>query len=644
MNQFEDVKQYFKTPLQEFVFYDKYSRYRYDLGRRETWSETVDRAVKYLKKLSDYKLPLSIYQKIHQYILEMKVMPSMRLLAMAGDAADRTNICLYNCSFVGVDSIDAFVEALLISMAGCGVGFSVEKKYVNELPFVPRYYYYHTNKHVIEDSTEGWAEALRLHLNGLFGVGTGYDIGEVIQFDYSQIRPAGSVLKIKGGRASGPEPLKETMDFITSIFHEAQGRQLRSIEVHDIMCSIGQCAVAGGVRRTAMISLFDSSSTRMMMAKSGKYNNYRWNANNSVVWPEKGINRDQFDNFFDTMYAGMTGEPGIFNIKAIRENAPERRKSELIDGVNPCGEIALRNMQFCNLTSVICRQDDTLTSLIEKVYVASIIGTIQSMATNFPGLRPQYKLNCEEERLLGVDLNGQMDCPLLYNDISGVIREQLRDVAVLSNKETANNLGINPSTAVTCVKPNGNSSQLLDCSSGMHPRFSKFYIRNVRVGVNSPVYKVLFASGVPLIPENDQTWENMTTAIASFPVKSPDSAITRDGLTAIDLLEFWKLNKIHYTEHNPSTTIYYKENEKDIVKEWVWNNKDIIGGITLLPYSDAKFNNMPYIEIDEELYTVLMNKFPAYIKWELLEQFETEDMTTSSQELACGGKTSCEIL
>lgn len=644
MNPFEDVKQYFKTPLQEFVFYDKYSRYRYDLGRRESWSETVDRAVKYLKKLSDYKLPDTIYKKIHQYILEMRVMPSMRLLAMAGEAADRTNICLYNCSFVGVDSVDAFVEALLISMAGCGVGFSVEKKYVYRLPKVPRYYRYHIREYTIEDTTEGWAEALRLHLNGLFGIGSGYDVGEVIKFDYSKIRPAGSVLKIKGGRASGPEPLKETMDFITSICHDAQGRQLRPIEVHDIMCSIGQCAVAGGVRRTAMISLFDADSRSMMKAKTGEYHNYRWNANNSVVWPTTGISRDRFDYFFETMYDGMTGEPGIFNIKAMQENAPERRNGCLIAGVNPCGEIALRNMQFCNLTSVICRENDTRTTLIEKTYVAAIIGTIQSMATNFPGLRPQWKLNCEEERLLGVDLNGQMDCPILYNDTNGEVREELKQVAILSNREMSEVLGINPSVAVTCVKPNGNSSQLLDCSSGMHPRYSQFYVRTVRVGVDSPVYKVLFVSGVPLEPENGQTWENMKTAVASFPVKSPTNAITRDKLSAIDLLEFWKLNKVHYTEHNPSTTIYYKEEEKEVVKEWIWNNKDIVGGITLLPYSNAKFDKMPYVEIDEEEYIRLMEVFPHRIKWEMLEEFETEDMTTSSQELACSGKTSCEIL
>ncbi|NJO31585.1 MAG: hypothetical protein HC874_31545 [Richelia sp. SL_2_1] len=301
-----------------------------------------------------------------------------------------------------------------------------------------------------------------------------------------------------------------------------------------------------------------------------------------------------------------------------------------------CGEINLRDMQLCNLSSVICREEDTPASLMEKIRVATIIGSIQAMATNFNGFRHQWKQNCEEERLLGVDLNGQMDCPILVND-NGQLREELRDIAVLTNKEMSEYLGINPATAVTCVKPNGNSSQLLDCASGMHPRYSEFYIRNVRVNVNTPVYKVLFASGVPLVPENGQTWENMTVAVASFPVKSPHNSITRENLSAIDLLEFWRLNKEHYTEHNPSATIYYRESEKDDVKNWIWNNKNIIGGITLLPYSDAKFNNMPYVEITEDEYIEALSKFPDRIKWELLSEFELEDMTTASQELACSG-------
>ncbi|NJO31682.1 MAG: hypothetical protein HC874_32125 [Richelia sp. SL_2_1] len=336
MNPFSDMNYYFKSPLQEFVFIDKYSRYNYKLGRRESWRETVDRAVNYLKKLSEYKLPDNIYKKIHQYILELKVMPSMRLLAMAGPAAERNNLSIYNCSFIGVNSIDAFVEALLISMAGCGVGFSVEKKYVNQLPQVPTYHYYHRTKYIIEDTTEGWGEALRVHLYGLFGIGCGYDVGEVIEFDYSKIRPAGSPLKIKGGTASGPEPLKETFDFITSVFQKAQGRMLRPIELHDIMCSIGQCSIAGGMRRTAMISLFDHNDKNMLKSKTGKYNNYRWNANNSMVWPINGLDKVAFNNFFDILFDGMTGEPGIYSLQSAQLNAPTRRNGSLIVGVNPC--------------------------------------------------------------------------------------------------------------------------------------------------------------------------------------------------------------------------------------------------------------------------------------------------------------------
>ena len=628
MTSLAENSKYFPTPLQEFQFYDKYSRFRYDLGRRETWPETVDRAVDYLKKLSHYKLDTTVYNRIKRNILELKVMPSMRLMAMAGEAADRTNVSVYNCSFMGIDSIECFAEALYISMSGCGVGFSVEMKYIEQLPKLPTKFIDTDIVHVIDDSTEGWFEAIHYHMIHL------YD-GVVTKFDYSKLRPAGSILKTKGGRASGPQPLMDAIDFTTKIFKEAVSQEqtkLKPIQVHDIMCAIGQCAVAGGTRRTAMISLFDKDDDEMLNAKTGNYNNYRWNANNSIVWDDD-FSYSDYTKVMNNLFEKHNGEPGFWSSYSLSNTAPSRRNTKLIKGVNPCGEINLRNRQFCNLSSAICREDDTLETLTKKVELATIIGTIQSMATFFPLLRKEWKANCEEERLLGVDLNGQMDCPLLNRNPA--IRDYLKTVAIATNKQYARLLEINPSTAITCVKPNGNSSQLLDCASGMHPRYSKYYIRNVRVGVHTPVYKVLFMSGVPLVPENGQDWSNITTAVASFPVKSPDNAVTRDDLNAISLLEYWKSNKVYYTEHNPSVTVYYKPEEQEDVRNWIWLNRDIVGGITLLPYSDAKFDNMPYVEINEETYYKELAKFPKRIQWELLETYEREDQTTAAQEVAC---------
>jgi ribonucleoside-triphosphate reductase (thioredoxin) len=633
---FTDLESYFPTPLQAFIYLDKYSRYRYDLGRRETWPETVERVTNYLKELSDYQLDQDVYKRIYNNILDLKVMPSMRLMAMAGDAARRNNISIYNCSFMGVDSIDAFAEALYISIAGCGVGFSVEKKYISKLPNLPPRLEDSYSIYTIQDSSEGWYDAIRHHVGNL------YD-GLVHNYDYSKIRPAGSPLMIKGGRASGPDILRETIDYITSVFRIAVNNnfgKLKSYQVHDIMCSLGNCAVAGGVRRSAMISLFDKDDDDMMQAKTGDYNNYRWNANNTVVMPVDSTRQD-FDELMDTLFNGMTGEPGIYFKESDAATSPARRDYRLIEGLNPCGEIKLRHMQFCNLSSVICRNTDTLQTLTKKVEIATIIGTIQSMATNFPMLRSKWRENAEEERLLGVDLNGQMDCPILNR--SSRLRDYLKTVAIATNKQYSKKLGIVRSAAITCVKPNGNSSQLLDCASGMHPRYSKFYIRNVIVGVHTPVYKTLFASGVPMVPNTGQTWENMTTAVASFPIKSPEGSVLREDLNAIGLLEYWKVNKVFYTEHNPSCTIYYKEDEKEDVRQWIWNHKDLIGGITLLPYSGAKYENMPYVEITQEQYYEAMGKFPKRIRWELLEEFEKDDQTTSARELACMSGQSCEI-
>lgn len=624
---FDESDKYFPTQLQKFQFYDKYARFSYVHGRRETWVETVDRAVEFLKELSDFRLKPLTYARIRQAILEMKVMPSMRLLAMAGPAARRNNIAIYNCSYMPVDSIDSFVEALIISMSGCGVGYSVENEYIEKLPRIKRQSKNAVpTQYVIEDSTEGWAEALRTGLDHWFN-------GRDIHFNYSLIRPAGEVLRIKGGRASGPEPLKKMMEFARNKILARQGTTLRSLDAHDIMCAIGAAAVSGGVRRTAMIALFDYDDHEMRHCKDGDFwrkNNQRWNANNSAVWPNRKLTQAEIASFILDMVHSERGEPGIFNRQAAINTKPERRK-EARFGTNPCGEIVLRPFQFCNLSVAVARESDTLEDLKEKVELAAIIGTIQSKATHFPGLRPEWKKNCEEERLLGVDINGQLDCPAAMDAENQKILQQ---VAVEANEKVANLLGIAKSAAVTCVKPSGNSSQLLNCSPGLHARWSKYYIRNVRVGAHTPVFKVLKDAGVPMDPENGQDAENANTWVVHFPVKSPDAAITRNERTALEQCEYWLQNKVNYTEHNPSVTITYKPDEVLDIIGWTWENQDKIGGMTFLPAFDASFDQMPYMEIGKEEYEKLAAEFPV-IDFSKIYRYEEEDFTTAAQELAC---------
>ncbi|MCC6605617.1 MAG: HNH endonuclease [Anaerolineae bacterium] len=1095
---------YFPTQLQKFQFYDKYSRFNYDLGRRETWVETVNRATDYLKELSEYRLPADVYERVRQGILQMKVMPSMRLLAMAGPAARRNNIAIYNCSYMPVDSIDSFVEALIISMSGCGVGFSVERQYVEQFPRIARQSGKPAAMHLVGDSSEGWAEAVRIGLTAWFN-------GEDVKFDYSEVRPVGTPLRVKGGRASGPEPLRQMLDFARSRIISRQGGFLRPLDAHDIMCAVGDAAVSGGVRRTAMISLFDYDDLEMRHCKDGDFwrsNSQRWNANNSAVWPSRELSQAEITRFVLDMVESERGEPGIFNRKAAVENKPARRKAaefgtnpcvtgetlvavadgrghvpiaqlaaedkdvpvfcldnqgkmavrwlrhpritgrqkevytvtlddgstikvtgnhkfrlksgeyvaaedlqagdslhvmtrykasikdifaeanstsqdyvwvnngrqqnqaehrliaafhhntaiprgcvvhhkdfdasnntpenleilskldhdalhgeqmrgennpmvraatewtdeqwnsyrknmseavsgkangrysgitheqlkqhalylteqlgrrfstqdwqqyaqenglpqtfsawrqahlggvvglakwaalqlgydhvdadprvvqsyqrysemgydcEIIEGhlyiqkqcevcgqpflvslkqreagvcshscaskqqwerhhttmingiheahaerkaeiqqeqlkvyttlqfelervplkkewmtackeqavsaeiartsspfrtyadlqeaasmynhrvvsvefagyedvyngtvdefhnffvggwqsqtrngkdkwsyINnfQCGEILLRPYEFCNLSSAIARTDDTYETLKEKVELAAIIGTIQSMATHFPGLRPQWQQNSIEERLLGVDLNGQMDSPAAQ---APDIQEKLRQVAVDTNKEYAARLGINQSASVTCVKPSGNSSQLVNSSSGLHSRWAPYYIRNVRVGAHSPVFKVLQDAGAPMDPENGQTRDNAKTWVVHFPVKSPEGATTRNDRSALEQCEFWLQNKVHYTEHNPSVTITYRDHEVLDVIRWIWEHQDKIGGMAFLPAFDAQYDQMPYIEIAQEEYEQLAEKFPD-IDFSKIYRYEEEDLTTAAQELAC---------
>lgn len=955
--------------IQNFQYVDKYSRFNSELGRRETWEETVTRAVNFLRELSDNKLPIETYDRLWHGIHTMKVMPSMRLLASAGAQARRQNSSLYNCSYTPIDSIDAFVEILLLSMNGSGVGYSVESQYVNQLPVIkPKKGY--SFAHIVADSTEGWATSLRTALEAAY---EGYDV----IFDYSRVRPAGAVLKTKGGQASGPEPLQNLHQFIQQTFDNARGRRLTTLEAHDLACEIGTASISGGSRRTALISLFDRADPLMLSAKSGEFHPRRWNANNSAVWDDR-ITPQEFSKLFDEMIESNNGEPGIFNRDAAERTKPERREgavygtnpcfaagtlvhtrngdfpietligktvdvwdgnawytvdnfrvtgknqpmlrvtlqdgsslvvteyhkfikedgfrveahqlvvgdalaistapeshgnihengtylkgfmlgdgtqsrglpqlwlyntkyscqerllksaseipngevntnaSDIVDftmygesrkrmtgiapkkdsllpwvttyrkslppsifawdaeskiefiaglfdadataldskhgwgyqltsvnykmlqdvqsllktlGVNSklslsksagekdfddgygaydiqalwrlsisqknsvilaqkikfdrllsfsernvsyavkpkfsvvasiepdeesefvycctvdsthafgltcgilsaqCGEIVLRPNQLCNLSVVVARHDDTERTLREKVELATIIGTIQSMADNFPGLRKVWSDNSKEERLLGVDITGQMDSPEARKP---TVQRHLKDFALVINRYYAKKLGINPSAAVTTVKPSGNSAQLLDCSSGLHARWSKYYIRNIRVFAHSPVFQVLKASGVPMTPENGQDAATANTWVVPFPVASPKNAIVRNDMSALNQCGYWKSVKTHWTEHNPSVTITYKHDEVDTLRNWVWNNRDILGGMSFLPYSDSNYQQMPYEEIDATTYDRLSAKFPA-IDWSLLSKYEQYDMSTASQEMACVG-------
>ena len=631
---FAESDEYFPTQLQKFQYYDKYARFNYVHMRRETWVETVNRAIAFLRELSEDKLSDEDYERVRQGILTMQSMPSMRLLAMAGPAARRSNITIYNCSYMPVDSTDAFVEALIISMSGCGVGYSVERTYLEQLPRIQRQAGAVPIQYQVPDSADGWAEALRLGLNTWFNGGD-------VEFDYTLIRPAGAPLLTKGGRASGPEPLRKMLNFVRDRILARQGGFLRPLDGHDIMCAVGGAAVSGGVRRTAMIALFNFDDDEMRQCKNAKNivgNEQRWNANNSAVWPDQDLSQSEIARYLLEMVESGTGEPGIFSRRAaINTLSPRRKPADF--GTNPCGEIVLRPYQFCNLSIAVARPEDDLATLKEKVELATIIGTIQSMGTNFPGLRPMWQQNCEEERLLGVDINGQMDSELARDP---AVQRELRDHAVAVNKRYAEMLGINQSTSVTCVKPSGNSSQLLNCSPGVHPRWAPYYVRNVRVGTHTPVFKVLRDAGVPMDPENGQTADNATTWVAHFPVKAPADAITRNDRTALEQCKYWLQVKDNWTEHNPSVTITYRADEVlDIIK-WVWENQDKIGGMTFLPAFDAQYDQMPYEEIGEDEYTKRAATFPN-IDFSKLWRYEQEDYTTAAQELACLGG-SCDII
>lgn len=635
---FAEAATYFPTPLQQFQFFDKTSRFDPARGRRETWPESVDRAVEYLVELAP---PMAgwLRSEGRRAILAMESFPSMRLMAMAGPAARRQNLSIYNCSYVPIDDVAAFPEALIISMSGCGVGFSIEQRCITKLPTVAVQTGQHLGTHVVEDSTDGWADAVRA------GIDAWWLRGCDVDFDLSLVREAGTVLRTKGGRASGPEPLRRLLAFLRSTLLAAQGRQLESLECHDLVCAVGDAAVCGGMRRTAMLSLYSQGDQRMRAAKTGTYPEIRWNANNSEAWRRDPTDEEIVEQM-GALFAGRNGEPNIFSGVAASRTMPGRRREmwqadfgepvECSVGTNPCGEILLRPHGLCNLSICVARSWDTPESLRRKVRAAAIFGTIQATATNFPGLRPQWKRNAERERLLGVDITGQADCPLLRSPGAAALFAELRQVATETNAEIAAILGIAPAAAVTTVKPAGNSAALLDCGSGVHARYAPFYVRNARVSAHSPVYKVLRDAGVPLSPENGQSADTATTWVCAFPCRSPEGALVRADVSALAQLDHWLLNKRHWTDHNPSCTIYYRPDEEAEIVGWIKRHREEVGGLSFLPVSVDTYDQLPYVEISEDEYLRRVSSFPE-IDWSRIALHESSDQTTSSQEVVCTG-------
>ena len=628
------MSNYLPTDYQSFIALSRYAKY-YDGEGRENWGATVGR---YILNLVDNKADQATTDEIHNAILNLEVMPSMRALMTAGPALDRDNTAGYNCSYLPVDDPKSFDEAMYILLCGTGVGFSVERQYVSKLPEVPELFYSDTTV-VVKDSKEGWAKAFRQVLALLWA-------GEIPKWDVSRVRPAGARLKTFGGRASGPAPLVELFNFAITTFKNAQGRKLSSVECHDLMCFIGQIVVVGGVRRSAMISLSNLSDDRMRHAKSGQWwetASWRALANNSVSYTEKP-DMETFMREWMALVESKSGERGIFNREASKKQASKfgRRDATYEFGTNPCSEIILRPYQFCNLTEVVVRATDTVEDLARKVKLATILGTIQSSYTKFPYLRKVWTNNTEEERLLGVSLTGIMDNPLMTSANAGLEKtlEHLRNVAVATNSEWADRLGIPVSAAITCVKPSGTVSQLVDSASGIHARHSPYYVRTVRGDNKDPLTQFMKDRGVPNEP---CVMKGDTTTVFSFPVKSPSKAVTRNDMTAIEQLKMWLTYQRSWCEHKPSVTISVRDAEWMAVGAFVYEHFDEMSGVSFLPHSDHTYQQAPYQDCTKEEYEELLAKMPKHIAWSELTDYESEDNTAGSQTMACSGD-SCEIV
>ena len=629
------MNNYLPTDYQSFIALSRYAKY-YDGKGRETWGDTVQR---YMDNVVHPKAGKDSYVKaIGEAIMNLEVMPSMRAMMTAGPALDRDNTAGYNCSYLPVDDPKSFDEAMYILLCGTGVGFSVERQYVSNLPEVPELFYSDTVV-VVKDSKEGWAKAFRQVLALLWA-------GEIPKWDVSRVRPAGARLKTFGGRASGPAPLVELFNFAITTFKNAQGRKLSSVECHDLMCFIGQIVVVGGVRRSAMISLSNLSDDRMRHAKSGQWwetASWRALANNSVCYTEKP-DMETFMREWTALVESKSGERGIFNREASKKQAEkyDRRDPNYDFGTNPCSEIILRPYQFCNLTECVVRATDTIDDLERKVRLATILGTIQSSYTKFPYLRKVWANNTEEERLLGVSLTGIMDNPLMTTANAGLEKtlEHLRNVAVTTNAEWADRLGIPHSTAISCVKPSGTVSQLVDSASGIHARHSPYYIRTVRGDNKDPLTQFMKDKGVPNEP---CVMKGDTTTVFSFPVKSPEGAVTRNDMTAIEQLETWLTYQRHWCEHKPSVTISVRDSEWMEVGAFVYKHFDEMSGVSFLPHSDHTYQQAPYQDCSKEEHDELLSTMPKNIDWSDLSQYESEDNTAGSQTMACSGDT-CEIV
>ena len=621
---------------QQFIHKSRYARWIPEHGRRETWSETVFRYVSFWRDRE--QITVKEGQKLYDAIHNLEVMPSMRCMMTAGKALDKDNVAGFNCSYLHIDSPRSFDELMYVLMCGTGVGFSVERNFINKLPEIAESFHQTDSLIVVSDSKIGWASAFRELIAMLYA-------GKIPQWDVSRVRGSGERLKTFGGRASGPEPLVDLFNFCVEIFQKASGRKLTSIECHDVCCKIADIVVVGGVRRSALISLSNLSDQRMSKAKSGDWwrnEGHRRLANNSVAYTEK----PDFESFLSemqTMYESKAGERGIFSRVAAQKIAARngRRDADHEFGTNPCSEIILRSNQFCNLSEVVVRADDTLATLKKKVETAAIIGTLQATLTDFRYLRNLWKRNTEEEALLGLSLTGIMDHSVIgvSSDKTAQWLEELKLVAIKTNKKWAEKLGINQSVAITCVKPSGTVSQLVDSASGIHPRFSKYYIRRVRSDAKDPLAQFMSTAGFPV----EQDTMSPASLVYSFPVKSPKTSTTVKQVGAMQQLALWKTYQNSWCEHKPSITVYYTDDEFLQVAQWIWDNFDICSGISLLPVSDHVYQQAPYEDISVEKYKELVAEMPKDVDWSELEQYEMEDNTTGSQELACVGGA-CEIV
>jgi ribonucleoside-triphosphate reductase (thioredoxin) len=630
------ISNYLPTDYQSFIATSRYARWLNDENRRENWRETVER---FIANVVRGKADVRTEDDILFAMLNLEVMPSMRSVMTAGPALARDNTSGYNCAYLPVDDLKSFDEAMYILLCGTGVGFSVERQYVSKLPEVPELMFKSDTVIVVKDSKGGWAKGLRQLIALLYA-------GEIPAWDVSLVRPAGAKLKTFGGRASGPAPLVDLFNFVVNTFTNAKGRRLSSIECHDLMCKIGEVVVVGGVRRSAMISLSNLSDDRMRNAKSGnwwEHEGQRALANNSVAYTERP-DMETFLAEWTSLVKSKSGERGIFSRVASRKQAAKngRRNVDYEFGTNPCSEIILRPNQFCNLSEVVVRATDTIVDLERKVRLAAIIGTIQSTLTHFPYLRKIWQTNTEEERLLGVSLTGIMDNRLMTHANAGLekLLEHLKNVAITTNAEWAERLNIPASTAITCVKPSGTVSQLVDSASGIHARHSAYYIRTVRGDNKDPLTQFMIDQGIPAEP---CVMKPDSTTVFSFPQMSPRQAVTRNDMTALEQLELWMTYQRHWCEHKPSVTITVKDNEWMEVGAWVYKNFDEVSGVSFLPHSDHSYQQAPYQEVGKHDYETLLSVMPERIDWARLSEYETEDTSKGTSTFACAGG-SCEMV